>query len=81
MDAARAEQLGIEPLRPTLEAIDRIETKADLIRTLAELQRVGVSGPLGSTSATTPSSRIETFSICGKPASDCRIAISIGTPS
>lgn len=47
MDEARAEQLGIEPLRPTLAAIDRIETKADLIRTMAELERVGVPGPVG----------------------------------
>lgn len=47
MNEARAEQLGIKPLVPTLAAIDRIKTKADLVRTLAELQRVGLPSPLG----------------------------------
>ena len=46
MDEARAEQLGIEPIAGMLAAIDRIETKTDLVRSLAELDRVGVSGAL-----------------------------------
>jgi putative endopeptidase len=46
MDEARAEQLGIEPIAEMLAAIDRIESKTDLVRSLAELDRVGVSGVL-----------------------------------
>ena len=41
MDEARAERLGIEPIAGTLAAIDRIETKAGLVRMLAELERIG----------------------------------------
>ena len=44
MDEARAEQLGIEPIAGTLAAIDKIQTKSDLVRTLAELARVGRTG-------------------------------------
>jgi predicted metalloendopeptidase len=47
MDEARAEQLGIEPIAGTLAAIDKIENKAGLVRTLAELARVGISGAVG----------------------------------
>ncbi len=47
MDEARAEKLGIEPIAPRLAAVDAVATKADLIRTLAELSKFGVSGPLG----------------------------------
>ncbi len=46
MNAARAEQLGIQPIAEMLASIDRIESKDDLVRTFAELQRDGVSGPL-----------------------------------
>ncbi|MEN6458376.1 MAG: M13-type metalloendopeptidase [Thermoguttaceae bacterium] len=46
MDDGRAEQLGIKPIAATLATIDRIETKPDLIRSLAELERAGVSGPV-----------------------------------
>ena len=46
MNAARAEQLGIEPIVGMLAAIDRIESKSDLVRSLAELDRVGVSDVL-----------------------------------
>jgi predicted metalloendopeptidase len=44
MNETRTEQLGIEPIVGMLAAIDRIETKADLVRSLAELDRVGISG-------------------------------------
>ncbi len=44
MDEARAERLGIEPIAGALAAIDGIETKAGLARTLAELERIGISG-------------------------------------
>jgi putative endopeptidase len=47
MDEARAEQLGIEPIAGMLASIDRIESKKDLVRSFAELERRGVSGPLG----------------------------------
>lgn len=46
MDEARAERLGIEPIAGVLAAIDKIETKTDLVRMLAELARVGISGAL-----------------------------------
>jgi putative endopeptidase len=47
MDAQRAEQLGIQPIAGTLESIDRIESKADLVRVMAELARQGVHGFFG----------------------------------
>jgi len=47
MDGARAEELGIKPISARIAAVDAIQTKADLIRTLAELSKFGVSGPLG----------------------------------
>ena len=46
MDEAQANRLGIKPIAGTLAAIDRIETKAGLVRMLAELTRVGISGVL-----------------------------------
>ena len=47
MDEARAEELGLRPIAARLAAVDAIQTKADLMRTLAELSKIGVSGPLG----------------------------------
>lgn len=47
MDESRAEKLGIEPIVGLLASVDRIESKEDLVRTFAELQRIGVPGPLG----------------------------------
>ena len=47
MDAARAEKLGTRPIAARLAAVDAIHGKADLIRALGELGRIGVSGPLG----------------------------------
>ena len=44
MDESRVERLGIEPIAGTLAAIDGIKTKAGLVRMLAELARVGISG-------------------------------------
>jgi predicted metalloendopeptidase len=46
MDEARAEELGIQPIAARLAAVDAVKTKADLIRTLANLSKIGVSGPL-----------------------------------
>ena len=45
MDEARAEELGIEPIAARLAAVDAIRTKADLVRTLAELSKLGIVGP------------------------------------
>ncbi len=47
MDEARAEKLGIEPIAAHLAAVDAIKTKADLVRTVAELAKFGIGGPLG----------------------------------
>ena len=46
-DEARAQELGIRPIAARLATVDAIQTKADLLRTLAELSKIGVSGPLG----------------------------------
>ncbi len=46
MDEARAEELGLKPIAARLAAVDAIQTKADLIRTLGELATYGISGPL-----------------------------------
>ena len=46
MDEARAEQLGIEPIAARLAMIDAIQTKTELVATLAKLSKFGVSGPL-----------------------------------
>jgi predicted metalloendopeptidase len=47
MDEVRAEELGLKPIAARLAAVDAIRSKADLTRTLAELSKFGVSGPLG----------------------------------
>jgi predicted metalloendopeptidase len=47
MNEARAEELGIQPIAARLAAVDAIKSKTDLIRTLAELSKIGVFGPLG----------------------------------
>ena len=41
MDSTAAERAGVEPVRPTLRRIAAIRTKADIIRSVAELQRAG----------------------------------------
>lgn len=48
MDEARAEKLGIEPIKPELDAVAAISDKAGLVRELAALQRVGVPGLFGA---------------------------------
>ncbi|WP_169981040.1 M13 family metallopeptidase [Tautonia rosea] len=47
MDEDRVEQLGLEPIRDELATVDAIESKDDFLRTIAELERVGVSGLFG----------------------------------
>jgi putative endopeptidase len=47
MDEARAERLGVQPIAGTLAAIDGIQSKAGLARTLAELERTGTGGVVG----------------------------------
>jgi putative endopeptidase len=46
MDEARAEDLGIRPIAAKLAEVDAIHTKADLMRTLAGLSKIGIAGPL-----------------------------------
>jgi putative endopeptidase len=48
MDEARAEKLGIEPIKPELDAVAAVSDKAGLVRELAALQRVGVPGLFGA---------------------------------
>ena len=47
MDQNRADQLGLEPIQPELDAIANIKDKPGLIRELATLQRVEVPGLFG----------------------------------
>jgi putative endopeptidase len=47
MDEARIEQLGWQPIADLLAKVDKVENKKDLIRTMGELDRVGVSGAVG----------------------------------
>jgi putative endopeptidase len=44
MDEARAEELGLKPVRPELDAVAAIADKPGLVRELAALQRAGVPG-------------------------------------
>ena len=45
IDDALADKLGIKPLAPLLTKIDSIETKDDLLRTIATLERIGIWTP------------------------------------
>ncbi len=47
MDEARIEKLGMKPVLPRLEAVYAIKTKEDLLRTLAQLNKLGIGGPFG----------------------------------
>ncbi len=42
MDSAAADRAGVNPLAPTLSTIDSIRTSAQLLRTVADLQKSGV---------------------------------------
>ena len=44
MDEARADKLGLEPIKPELDAVAAITDKSGLIREVGALQRVGVPG-------------------------------------
>ena len=48
MDEARADELGKKPIEADLARVDAIADKAALIRTLAALQREGVTGLFGA---------------------------------
>ncbi len=48
MDEALANRLGAQPVKPKLEAIDRIASVADLVKVFAELEEAGVTGPIGT---------------------------------
>lgn len=43
MDSASVEKLGITPLKPYFEMIDAIQTKDDLMKTAAKLQKIGAN--------------------------------------
>ena len=43
MDEQKANDLGAKPLQPELDAIDKIASRQDLIKTIAHLQSIGVS--------------------------------------
>jgi putative endopeptidase len=47
MDEARANKLGLEPIKADLDLIDAIHDKAGLIKTIASLGRTGLDGPFG----------------------------------
>jgi predicted metalloendopeptidase len=47
MDTARVEELGLEPLRPTLTRVDGIESREDLYDVMAELEVLGAQKPFG----------------------------------
>ncbi len=47
MDIAAIERAGLEALKPLLEAIDALESPAQLPALLARLNRAGIAGPFG----------------------------------
>ena len=44
LDEKKAEELGLQPIQAELARVDAIKDKAELLRTLAEFQRQGISG-------------------------------------
>lgn len=48
MDEGRVEQLGFEPIRDDLAAIEQVASTSELVVLLGRLQRDGVMGPVGS---------------------------------
>ncbi|HZF94313.1 MAG TPA: M13-type metalloendopeptidase [Allosphingosinicella sp.] len=52
MDEARIEQAGIAPIRPLLQRIQAIRTRADWASELGRLMRQGTTGPFGGYVAT-----------------------------
>ncbi len=48
MNETRADQLGLQPIQADLDAIDAIATRADLIKTMAQLGRTGADGAFGA---------------------------------
>ncbi len=48
MNEDRVEALGLEPLKDELAAIDAIDDRADLVRTLGSVARIGVGGPFAA---------------------------------
>ena len=47
MDSARAEQLGLSPLKADLDRIQNIRSKKDLVAEMARLRKMGVQLPFG----------------------------------
>jgi putative endopeptidase len=47
MDPAKAERVGLEPLKPMLEAIDKAHTPSDCFQVGLDLQRIGINAFYG----------------------------------
>jgi putative endopeptidase len=47
MDSAKAEKLGLTPIKPELAKIDALKTSDDLIKLLAEFRKRGISNIIG----------------------------------
>jgi endothelin-converting enzyme/putative endopeptidase len=47
MDEARVDQLGIEPLRPLLAAIDEIRNQTDVAKTIVTFHQLQIGAPFG----------------------------------
>lgn len=48
MDLKHRKALGLTPLKKQLELVEKIKTPEDMVRTIAQLERVGLSGVWGS---------------------------------
>lgn len=48
MDLKHRKALGLSPLKKQLELVEKIKTPEDIVRTIAQLERVGLSGVWGS---------------------------------
>jgi putative endopeptidase len=46
MNEARADQLGVSPIKPELDRIDALKTPADLAQYVGHLSTLGISGPV-----------------------------------
>lgn len=46
MDTNTIDEVGISPLKPELEAIDKLQTSEDVVRHFGYLQKIGIGGPI-----------------------------------
>jgi putative endopeptidase len=66
MDSARIESLGLQPLKPTLDAIAAIRTNADLASSLGDLERRGGLAPFGLGAGQDPKSSKDVIAGAGQ---------------